>query len=140
MSYCRWSSDNYRSDVYVYESGHGWVTDVCRVKFLIPPIPEPSWRVLSEAYQWSKTRRTRMIASRPLFFLSRIQRALHRWSLKLFIRLDLLHPHGLPFSGKSFLDQTPYLCARRLEWLRCIGYHVPQRAIETLLKEAQDGE
>lgn len=28
MSYCRWSSDDFKSDVYVYESQAGWITHV----------------------------------------------------------------------------------------------------------------
>ncbi len=34
MSYCRWSSDGYSSDVYVYEGEHGYVCHVAARKIV----------------------------------------------------------------------------------------------------------
>ena len=44
-------------------------------------------------------------------------------------------PIGLPFDGETFDDSTPGETADRLEWLRGLGYRVPQRAIDVLREE-----
>lgn len=40
------------------------------------------------------------------------------------------------YDGARFNDETPQLCADRLEMLRAAGYNVPQYAIERLRKES----
>jgi hypothetical protein len=43
---------------------------------------------------------------------------------------------GLSEDGKSFIEDTPKLCADRLIWLKSLGYNVPQDAIDALLEES----
>ena len=43
---------------------------------------------------------------------------------------------GLPEDGETFNDATAGDCADRLEYLRALGYQVPQYAIDALREEA----
>jgi hypothetical protein len=115
MSYCRWSSDDFGCDVYVYEStGDDWLTHVARNRVLgvVPPTPpmhdDPAW-----IQQYMLAHQAQMA------FLETAERA----------------PIGLPHDGESFDDPTPGECADRLEQLRALGYRVPLYAIDALRAE-----
>lgn len=118
MSYCRWSSDDFACDVYVYEStGDDWVTHVARNRpvGVVPPMPpfraDPAWaEEFIQAHQ-----------------------AQHE-----FLKTAPRAPLGLPHDGDSFSDATPGACAERLELLRAVGYRVPQYAIDELRQEQID--
>lgn len=127
MSYCRVSTDDWSSDVYVYASRWGWQTHVARVrtafteplppKVEIPPKSDPGWEAAVEAWY------TR-----------------HQKVLDMVSEADDVEI-GLPHDGASFVDDTPGGCADRLEQLRALGYNVPQRAIDRLRwEQAQDAE
>lgn len=120
MSYCRWSSDGWRSDVYVYEDVNGgWTTHVASNRCVhpsgeqCPELPgrtdDPEWAErFVEAYERSSAWREECV----------------------------LVPINLPHDGESFNDPTPGACANRLEALRTLGYYVPQYAIDDLREEA----
>ena len=111
MSYCRWSSDDFQSDVYVYEDvSGGWTTHVAarRVSFSregLPPVED--------------------YIARDSEILSRMAAAEYS-------------PIGLPHDGASFNDPTASACADRLEALRVVGYTVPQDAIDALRAEPEE--
>ena len=112
MSYCRWSSDNYGCDVYVYASiSRDWVTHVAgnRVVGDVPKLPKYSRD--NDAWFEAHKKQTK--------FLSTAQRV----------------PIGLPHDGRTFDDPSPGACADRLESLRALGYQVPQHAIDALREE-----
>lgn len=114
MSYCRWSSDNWKSDVYVYEHVSGvWVTHVAgnRVVGDVPRVPRPTRENKDE---WLAAHRVQMEF------------------LETAARTDI----DLPYAGESFDDGTPGECADRLEALRTLGYNVPQYAIDVLRDES----
>ncbi|AUA86743.1 hypothetical protein CWI23_23360 [Pseudomonas aeruginosa] len=46
---------------------------------------------------------------------------------------------GLPHDGDSFDDADQEACADRLEYLKGLGYVVPQYAIDALREEAEEG-
>ena len=117
MSYCRFSSFDFRCDVYCYESAIGYQTQVAanRVVFAEPlpePVPydpdKPDW-----ADRWVRR-------SQKVFDM-----VLHA------TRVDI----GLPHDGQSFLDSTPGDCADRLESLKKLGYIVPDVVIAELREE-----
>lgn len=119
MSYCRWSSDDFKCDVYVYESVHGgWQTHIAGRRRVgletLPPSPyEPSRIREMDSVEWLE-----------------LYRAYHAVLKELpFEDIDL------PHSGESFVDRSPGECADRLMKLREIGYHVPQYAIDSLREE-----
>lgn len=120
MSYCRWSSDQFRSDIYCYESNDGFVIHVAAARLVSDqPRPErkagavsiddPSWVQLSvddwNAYSaWSDAARR--------------------------------EPIRLEHAGEQFVEATAGECADRLRQLRALGYHVPQYALDALDEEA----
>jgi hypothetical protein len=113
MSYCRFSSDNFRCDAYVYAHvDGGYVTHVAGRRYVNPqPLPE-----LPEA--WHKL---------PPGELTRILEAQEAWR-----DAATLEPIGLPHDGEQFVDDTPGECADRLEFLAYMGYNIPQSAIDAL--------
>lgn len=115
MSYCRWSCDDYQSDVYCYEHVYGgFVTHVANVRVIYAdPIPDPAPFDDGHLDQWLDRHRK----------VSEMMAAAKR---------ELI---GLPFDGETFDDSTPGETADRLEWLRGLGYRVPQHAIDTLRAE-----
>lgn len=121
MSYCRWSSDGFRSDVYVYEDvGGGWTTHIANRRKLgldtLPPDPldELQQGIVSEG--WHERYKAYNNALQALE------------SVRI----------GLPHDGGSFNDPSPGECADRLENLRALGYYVPQYAIDGLREEQQE--
>lgn len=115
MSYARWSSHDYWSDVYVYaDVAGGWATHVAgRRHVLTEPFP-PEVDPADDADAWIARQR------------------------KVGALLDAaeLVDIGLPHDGATYNDPTPDACADRLEELRDLGYHVPPEAIEALRQEA----
>ena len=121
MSYCRWSSDDFQCDVYVYADVRGgWTTHVAnrRVAYA-EPLPPPVRAVPGD--------RDSVDA-----WLER-----HRLVTAMRDAAELV-PIGLPHDGDNFTDDTPGECADRLESLRALGYNVPQYAIDTLREEAEE--
>ena len=112
MSYCRFSSDGFQCDVYVYQSAEGWITHVA-ARRRAERAPDYDWstpEIFKETY------------------------AVHR----AFLDDEINHPSlpiGLSEDGKTFCDPSPEACAVQLVRLRDLGYHVPQYAIEALREE-----
>ena len=120
MSYCRWSSDDFQCDVYVYEDVAGcWTTMVAVRRHYIPAEVLASFPTVDE--------------SDPRSWFNRV-RAVRKWmdSQEQDSWVDLTH---LESSGKTFHDDTPGDCADRLDALRSEGFNVPQYAIDELRKE-----
>lgn len=131
MSYARFSSDDWLSDVYVYECENGddqpsdWVTHVAGNRIqddavfraLLPPrepLPKPGDDVGALAYYGR---------------------------YKLVMELQRAEPReyvDLPHAGDTLRDPTPGACADRLEYLRALGYRVPQGAVDRLRGEQED--
>lgn len=145
MSYCRFSSMNWRCDVYTYEDVFGgWTTHVAGRRRLFPPIPDiPIMWLPSFGGQWDRETRSmtypgrwHKLAARIVFgFTAWWHNSVHMRSLELIP----LRPIGLPHDGEQFNDPTPCDCADRLESLRALGYVVPQHAIDALREEAREG-
>lgn len=116
MSYARFSCDDYRSDVYAYmESGGAYVIHVASSRYQ-PDVPLPPAVPLSEETldEW----------------LSRFA------AVSRIIDQSPRVPIGLPHDGAHFVLTSARECLERLLELRAIGYHVPQRALELLERDA----
>lgn len=115
MSYCRWSSDDFQCDVYVYaDCRGGWTTHVAGRRRVIDPTalpPRVSWTDDPTAYWQRYNAVNALVDAAPL--------------------VDIELPHD----GETFNDDTPGACADRLEALRALGYVVPQYAIDELRAE-----
>ena len=120
MSYCRWSSDQFQCDVYVYEDCNGgWTTHVAGMRS-VELSPKMPWR-------WLKVPIIGALMWRRYTRLSK------HWS-----ETRTLVEIGLPHDGESFNDHCPICCADRLVELRDMGYNVPQYAIDSLMAESED--
>lgn len=110
MSYCRWSSDGFRSAVYCYESVGGFETHVAARQ---PDIPEgihppPVSLINTDRDEWTR---------------------LHEeWNARL--AAATYTPIGLPCDGQSFCDDTEVEMFDRLRDLAKMGYHVPQYLLD----------
>jgi hypothetical protein len=121
MSYCRWSSNDFQCDVYVYESRDGFWTHVAaRRPVFDGPLPPPADlpRGFTEAQfeAWIGRRRA-------------VDAMVDRATL-----VDIGGPHD----GTDFCDRLPGECADRLVMLRDAGYWVPQSAIDALRAEQDE--
>lgn len=112
MSYCRFSSDDWQSDIYCYCGGN-WVVHIAgnRVVGDIPKTPELTNETIPAYMEAHKAQ---------MAFLGTCERQ----------KIEL------PHAGESFDYDTAGDCADDLERLRSIGYHVPQYAIDELREEA----
>lgn len=113
MSYCRFSCDNWQSDVYVYEAvGGGYQVHVAaerldrHVAALDGRTPE----------RFMKTYRVQMAE------LDECERV----------------PIGLPYDGQSFSLDDAEDCLSMLNHLRDTGYNVPQVAIDAIAEECEE--
>jgi len=116
MSYCRFSSDDFQCDVYVYESClGGWEIHVAGSRYVFQ---EPLPPVIACTDENAEA------------FMARIR--------KVSDMVDQAGQEdiGLPCDGESFNERSPAECANRLIYLRELGYRVPQQAIDALLEEA----
>jgi hypothetical protein len=116
MSYCRWSSDDFQCDVYVYaDAGGGWTTHVAgnRVVYKEPLPPVVSYE---DPEAWA----TR-----------------HNYVMRMVDAADRV-PIDLLEAGETYNDPTAAACADRLETLRAAGFVVPQYAIDELRKETPE--
>jgi len=119
VSYCRWSSDDFQCDVYVYEDVYGgWRTHVAGNRPVFEtPLPEPvAWNPDDDAAMRAYFERDRVVM-RMVGDAARV-------------------PIGLSHDGATFDDPTPGACADTLLMLREAGYQVPQYAIDELREEA----
>lgn len=112
MSYCRFSSDDFRSDVYVYQGDGYWAVHVAssRLRFTAP-IPAPV--DIADIEGWLE--RHRIVAQ--------------------MCKEAATEPIGLPQDGASFYLDSPGEAADRLQELAEAGYHVPDGVVTVLLEE-----
>ncbi len=117
MSYCRWSSDDWSCDVYVYESvGDFWSINVARHRY-VGDMPE------ADKY-WSDGKLEK-------FFVA------HQQQMD-FLETAEMVAIGLSHDGESFEVDSPQEAADILTMLSEEGYNVPQYAIDALRKEAEE--
>lgn len=117
MSYCRFSSDDFQCDVYVYaDCGGGYTTHIARVRpVYTEPLP-------------------------PLVDFMKDSHAYFERMYKVGEMLDRAEkvPIGLPHDGETFNHETAKECAEFLTELKTMGYKVPQDAIDALNEEEEE--
>lgn len=119
MSYCRWSTDDYQCDVYVYEHVGGW------------------WQI-----HVASNRRTPKEPFPPKvkFTDGGTEQEWKQWHDRANTVSDMLDSAerkriGLSCDGANFQCGTPGQCAEVLKMLKDEGYNVPQDVIDILRKE-----
>ena len=113
VSYCRFSSDHWKCDVYVYDDIQGGITiHVAKVRFVSDiPFPAPPKNILE------------LPATDGVAWLAREQ----EW-LKHARRKKIELPHA----GKTFNVDTDGDAAKLLQELAALGYFVPKHVIRAL--------
>lgn len=119
MAYCRWSSDNFRCELYCYSNVYGgYTTHVAGNKIItpvIPPLPLSFIKKGSKLRSWLWTK---------------------IYNLHLFtVRFGLRRNIGLPFDRQSFDDETLEGFRDRLIHLREVGYRFPDYVLEVVNEE-----
>lgn len=115
MSYCRFSSDNWQSDVYVYaDVTGGFALHVASRKLACELTPLPD--INDDEVAWAKA------------YQAQLQEVSHA------PREDI----GLPYDGESYYLPDVQATLDKLFTLRDAGYRIPQHAIERLQGELDD--
>lgn len=115
MSYCRWSSDNWKCDLYCYaDSTGGWTTHVAsnRIVVELPELPEFTPETSEEYFK------------------------VHAEQSKLLDDCKRVSI-GLEFDGDSFNDSTIEDFRDRLIMLREAGYSFPDYVLERVQEEIE---
>ena len=118
MSYCRWSSDNWRCNLYCYEGG-GWTTHVAgRQRVGVENLPPNPLGIIGklDPDEWMLRYKAHHVALESLPFAD----------------IDL------PHAGETFHDATLEEFKERLLYLRGIGYHFPDHVLERVNEEIAD--
>lgn len=121
MAYCRFSSDDFKSDVYVYYGENGYVIHVSGRR--MEPVDAGPPVTLSDPVSLSDIEA--LIARQK-----RLAEIVGRAKTK-----DIDHPDA----GKTFVLESEADAINKLLELRENGFYVPEVAIETLREEASDG-
>jgi len=118
MSFCRFSDDNFKSDVYAYESADGFELHVAsnRVVGDIPAVPRIGDIPYIEPGEFFRAHQAQHA------FLETAERA----------------PIGGPRDGESFCYATLRELYDGLLQLRADGYHVPQFTLEEIQEELEE--
>lgn len=120
MSYCRFSSDSFKSDVYVYHGVGGYHILVaqyrCANDFAYPELfPAPEGKKAQE-------RHYKAVAEGQKKWFATMTRT----------KLELEH------SGETFVVESAKAAIDRLNYLARIGFHVPESVLQALADEASD--
>lgn len=125
MSYCRWSSMDFKCDLYCYEHVDGsWTTHVASNKVVTPIFPDAPWKLLSKGGA---------IGRHVFLWWHR----LHMFTVSHGIRRDL----GLKYDGETLKDDCLEDFKATLLMLRAEGYRFPSHvlgAIDDEIKERAD--
>jgi hypothetical protein len=121
MAYCRFSSDDWRCDVYCYASVSGaWVTHVATNRHVGELPHVNSWpRFLAGELT---AQEFCVLHAEQMRFLETAPR----------VRIEL------PHAGETFDDAGPAEMHERLTQLRALGYHVPGYVFAELAAEATE--
>lgn len=148
MSYCRWSSDFFECDVYVYANVSGmWTTHVAgrrfkhkvpdELKAAYPPHSDPDWvdKYMQCEAAVEAWRQTFEHDEHEVNYLQKDGTTRPGvWRTPKDSEYLDLSEIG-PEAGQTFDDACPGECADRLEQLKAVGFNVPQYAIDALREE-----
>ena len=115
MSYCRWSSDSFQCDLYVYRDVEGgWSIHVAKSRRVFhspipPPPPEGDFKATFE----------------------------HMEAIIRLLRDATIVPIGLPYDGKDFRGERDSTVAT-LRMLKEAGYRFPYKIIEEIAAEEEN--
>lgn len=120
MSYCRWSSDDFRCDIYCYEDVSGGFTTHVAGNRVRGEIPRERFDLLMKP--------------------DRTEGELQEFMASHKAQMDYLETAeresiGLPYDGQSFNDPDLKSFLKRLLHLRATGYNFPDHVLENVREE-----
>jgi hypothetical protein len=115
MSYCRWSSDNWKCDIYAYESCNGGYEIHIAGRKRVGKVPEVDYNLLRD----DKIREFKKQYNKQM-----------RW-----LKKAKLKPIGLKYDGKSFHADTLEEFRDTMIMLRNEGYNFPDYVFEDIKVE-----
>jgi len=121
MSYCRWSSDNWMCDVYVYEAEIGFTIHVAGSKYVdeIPKVPPMPHEGTDEQWdEWFKLYNAQMEAVKK--------------SAKNMKKI------GGIYDGQTFICDDQKATIEKLRDIKEHGYNVPEFVFESLQEEIDE--
>ena len=130
MAYCRWSSNGFKCDVYVYEDVNGGYT--CHVAGL-KIVNGDEAPFCPDLIDYPRDEEGKITDEAVEDFMVK-HRAYMDWLEKNAIR----KPIGLGFDGKSFNVETATSMGNELKLLQNMGYNVPDYVIEALWEEGKE--
>lgn len=120
MSYCRWSTDDFACDLYIYEdTGGGWTIHIARAR-LTEPAPPVSWP--GEDWDGTDTEATDEFVRTHNAQMEHVATA----------EREVI---TLPHAGETLHLATAGDCADECERLRALGYRFPDYVITALRAE-----
>ncbi len=128
MSYCRFSSDEDRSDFYVY--GHvngGWAIHLAHQRFATIPPP---------TYHYPEEHRVYSGEGGGFSLTPEGAEAWRQWMDENWKMI----PIDLPLAGQTFHLPTRQETIDKLLELEALGYKLPARVIERLRREIEEEE
>jgi hypothetical protein len=130
MSYCRWSSDGFKCDVYVYEDVYGGYTCHVASRKIVNAHEAPHCPTL---YDYDSFNEGKTSDEDMDDFMSK-HRAYMEWLKTGAVREDI----GLEYDGKTFNVETATEMGNSLKMMKDMGYQVPDYAIESLWEEGKE--
>jgi len=120
MAYARFSSDGWRSDVYVYEDDAGLFNVYVAQDRIV--VPDGVWPPSIKDYD-----------------------DMDKFSADMVAYMSMAHDFERkrktePFSGENFIFGAPGECADFLEELASVGHYIPDGVIESLREEEDESE
>jgi hypothetical protein len=130
MSYCRWSSNGMKCDVYVYEDVSGGFTCHVAARKIVNLHEAPHCPSLWD-YQSCKDGKT---SDEDMADFMAKYRAWMTWLDTNAIRENI----ELEYDGETFNTDTATDMGNQLKMLQNMGYQVPDYAIESLWEEGKE--
>lgn len=125
MSYCRFSSDEDRSDFYVYNSGDAFTIHVVGSRFAQHPVPR---------YEFPEEHKVYSSNHGGFTLTPEGAEAWLKWTEEHYKTV----PIDLPHAGETFYCKTEKETIAKLLELEALGYHLPPHAIERLRREIDE--
>ena len=118
MSYCRWSSDDWKCDLYCFADVGGGYTTYVAGKRLVTKLPKNVDLTSENVETWFKV---------------------HEKQMNMLESAEYENIN-LPHAGKSFNDPTLKKFFERIIYLKELGYHIPDYVIDQIMEELDNNK